>query len=345
MKKGKMWINGAIVLALSIILMWFVLKDNYASSIEVFLSANIFWLIIGFAVYLCYFLLETLLLKILINEHKKDYSFRSAFKLYLMTKFFNGITPFSSGGQPLQIIELKKEGVGYVEGTTVIIKHFIILQTSVVVLSLLSLFVNMIFKFAIPTGFLRAMVVFGFLANYVILAVVIFLSYKIKLCEKFCAFFINIGAKLKLIKNKEEKLQNVNNSCQQYHDSYKELMKDKKYFWKLVLLESSALLFTFSIQFFVFRALGCSDSTFIAILTLSILTFMVGSFVPIPGGTGGMEYAFANLNEFIIPTMFISPAIILWRLIQYYLPMIIGGIVYNYERTKRDIIKVMEEES
>ena len=113
MKKSKTFINSGLVLLLSIFLVWYFLKDNYKVSLEVLHNANLWWLLLAIIIYLVYFLLETLLLKKLVNNHKKDYSFLSAFKLYLMTKFFNGITPFSSGGQPLQIIEMKKEGVNY----------------------------------------------------------------------------------------------------------------------------------------------------------------------------------------------------------------------------------------
>ena len=113
MKKSKVYFNTGIVLFISILLIWYFLKDNYKISIEVLRSANVFWLFFAVLFFLGYFLLETLLMKILINKHKKSYTYKSALKLYLMTKFFNGITPFSSGGQPLQLLEMKKEGVSY----------------------------------------------------------------------------------------------------------------------------------------------------------------------------------------------------------------------------------------
>ena len=50
-----------------------------------------------------------------------------------------------------------------------------------------------------------------------------------------------------------------------------------------------------------------------------------------------MEYAFLSLFIFIIPKMYVSVSLILWRIIDYYLPMIIGGITFNYERTKRNL--------
>ena len=340
MKKSKTFINSGLVLLLSIFLVWYFLKDNYRVSLEVLHNANLWWLLLAIIIYLVYFLLETLLLKKLVNNHKKDYSFLSAFKLYLMTKFFNGITPFSSGGQPLQLIEMKKEGVNYLDGTTVLIKHFIILQCSIVFLSIISLILNLIFKWAMPTGFLNIILIIGFFINYFLLFLVVLLSYKISLCEKVCEFFINILCKLKIIKNKEEKINNIKKSCEDYQKSYKELVNNKSYFYKLILLESLALAFAFAVPFFVFKAIGCPYNNFLAIFVLSVFKFLIGSFVPIPGGTGGMEYAYVHLYEFVIPSMYLSVSLILWRVIDYYAPMIIGGVFFNYEKAKRDFKKI-----
>lgn len=309
-------------------------------SIEVLKSANLWWLFLAVLIYLIYFLLETLLLKKLVNIHKKDYSYLSAFKLYLMTKFFNGITPFSSGGQPLQLIEMKKEGVNYLDGTTVLIKHFIILQCSIVILSIFSLVLNLIFRWAVPSGFLNIILIIGFAINYFLLFIVIFLSYNINVCEKVCEFFINLCFKLKIIKNKDDNLEKIKKSCEDYQESYKDLVNNRGYFYRLVILESSAMAFAFAVPFFIFKAIGCSYNNFLAIFALSVYKFLIGSFVPIPGGTGGMEYAYVHLYEFVIPSKFLSVSLILWRVIDYYAPMIIGGIFFNYEKAKRDFKKI-----
>ena len=340
MKKSKTLINSLIVLILSILLVWYFLKDNYMVSIEVLKSANLWWLFLAVLIYLIYFLLETLLLKKLVNIHKKDYSYLSAFKLYLMTKFFNGITPFSSGGQPLQLIEMKKEGVNYLDGTTVLIKHFIILQCSIVILSIFSLVLNLIFRWAVPSGFLNIILIIGFAINYFLLFIVIFLSYNINVCEKVCEFFINLCFKLKIIKNKDDNLEKIKKSCEDYQKSYKDLVNNRGYFYRLVILESSAIAFAFAVPFFIFKAIGCSYNNFLAIFALSVYKFLIGSFVPIPGGTGGMEYAYVHLYEFVIPSKFLSVSLILWRVIDYYAPMIIGGIFFNYEKAKRDFKKI-----
>ncbi|MGN1379398.1 MAG: YbhN family protein [Bacilli bacterium] len=337
MKKGKVLINSLILLIISTFLVWYILKNNFATSIKVIKSVNVLWLILAMIIFVIYFLLETIIFKKLINEHKKDYSYKSALKLHLMSKFFNGITPFSSGGQPFQLLELKKEGITYLNGTTVLIKHFFVLQTSLFFIYIITLIFNLIFKFFVPSGLLLILLIIGFIINIFLILIVIFLSKNVKICEKIISFFVHVLYKLKLIKNKEKVLNKINKSCLEYQQSYQELMSNKKYFYKLVFIESSALIFNFSITFFAFKAVGCSYNNYLGYLTISSFVYLIGSYVPIPGGTVGMEYAFINLFKFIVPSVYISVCLILWRIIDYYLPMIIGGITFNFEKTKRDL--------
>ena len=337
MKKSKVFINSLIVLLISIFLIYYILKDNFTMSIKVLSSVNIFWLILTIIIYIIYFLMETIIFKQLINEHKKGYSYKSSIKLHLMSKFFNGITPFSSGGQPFQLIELKKEGISYANGTTVLIKHFLILQSSIFILSIIGIISNLIFNFFTPIGILKILIILGIIINFLLIGIIILLSTKIDIFQKLIYFFINILSKVKIIKNKNETIEKINKSSLDYQKSYQELMNNKKYFIKLVLIESLALLCDFSISFFAFKAVGSPYDFYIGYVTISIFINLIGSYIPIPGGTGGMEYAFLNLFIFIIPKMYVGVSLILWRIIDYYLPMIIGGITFNYERTKRNL--------
>ena len=95
-----------------------------------------------------------------------------------------------------------------------------------------------------------------------------------------------------------------------------------------------SLLCFYIVPFFVFRALGNCDVTIIASIILSAYTFLIGSFVPIPGGTGGLEYGFMTFFKVYATGGLLSSAMLVWRLLTYYLGMIIGGISLATYRKK-----------
>ena len=58
----------------------------------------------------------------------------------------------------------------------------------------------------------------------------------------------------------------------------------------------------------------------------------MGSFVPIPGASGGIEYGFTQFFGNFIGLEYISAVLLIWRTITYYLGMIIGALLFNLEK-------------
>ena len=67
----------------------------------------------------------------------------------------------------------------------------------------------------------------------------------------------------------------------------------------------------------------------------SAYVMLIGSFVPIPGGTGGLEYGFINFYGNFIKGSVLTAIMITWRFITYYIPMIIGAIAVNAKKRVR----------
>ena len=133
----KIRLRSILLVVLTIGLFWYILKDNFSESVSLLLSSNIWYLLLVVVTYIVYFLVEAYLLYLLINKVNNSYSYRQTLELNLMTKFFNGITPFSLGGQPFQVYELSKSKVRVTESLLVIVENFIVLQISMTIMSLI----------------------------------------------------------------------------------------------------------------------------------------------------------------------------------------------------------------
>lgn len=68
---------------------------------------------------------------------------------------------------------------------------------------------------------------------------------------------------------------------------------------------------------------------FIYSIIFSCFIYTSSCFVPIPGASVGAEYSFIHYFEVIVKEAFIIPGLLVWRFITYYIPMIIGGIMFN----------------
>lgn len=56
---------------------------------------------------------------------------------------------------------------------------------------------------------------------------------------------------------------------------------------------------------------------------------LIGSFVPIPGGTGGLEYGFIQFYGNFVTGSTLNVIMILWRFVTYYFGMIVGAVAVN----------------
>jgi hypothetical protein len=59
---------------------------------------------------------------------------------------------------------------------------------------------------------------------------------------------------------------------------------------------------------------------------------LIGAFVPIPGGSGGIEFAFASFFGFYITGSTLMAMLLIWRFITYYLSILAGGLVLIFNR-------------
>lgn len=321
--------RSILLVVLTVGLFWYILKDNFNESIILLLGANIWYLILMLLTYVIYFVIEAYLLYLLINKINSNYSYKKTLELNLMTKFFNGITPFSLGGQPLQVYELSKSKVRVTEALLVIVENFIVLQISMTIMSVVSLGVCLSAGL-IPNRLLWILTIIGIFITLLSLFMAIFMCVKINYAKKIGKWFIKVLNKIHIIKNKDESYLMWTNKCDEYHTCFKILLKDKTFIIKCVLLNIIYMIIFCMLPFLTFKALNINvDVNIFYSIVLACFVYLSASFIPIPGATIGMEYAFINYFKMIVVDSLVMPGVLLWRLVSYYIPMILGGILFN----------------
>lgn len=328
--------NEIIVILITGVVLYFILKDNFKASLEVIKDINVLLFIIGILLYIIVFTLEAIISMKLVKEYKKDYNFKNAFNLSLITRFFNGITPFSTGGRPLQVYELKKNGVRILDGTNVIVQNFILFQISLILFSTLTFITNSIFKFFPTEGFLYNMTLLGFIINVVILLVALIFSVSKTLNKKIIDSIISAGYKIRLIKDKEKQYKRWDSLCNDYYTAFNDFKHKNKLISSCIMIQMLSLLVFYSVIICVMLSLGVSISNIIPLIIASNFVFLAGCFVPIPGGSGGIEYAFLGYFGTFASGGLLSSILIIWRFITYYFPTLAGGIAFNIRRKKEE---------
>ena len=202
-------------------------KISFRSFVHDVTTLNLWWLGIAF---LCMFLslvFEALVIKILVQRQIKSYPFFDALRVPMLEQLFNGITPFSTGGQPAQLFALMQSGLDVGRATSSTLMKFIVYQAMIVVNFVLCLLIGFNFiQEKIHT--LTWLVVFGFIIHLAVIVSLLMVMYWYDFTKKFIKVTL---LPIKWIFN-DEKYQNWNKIVDEKIDNFYEESLKLKSNWK-----------------------------------------------------------------------------------------------------------------
>lgn len=324
-------INFLILIVITILVLYLSLKNNYIEIINTIKNMNLLLFLLAIIVFILYVFIKSIIMKIVVNNFKKDYTLKKSFRMGLETNFFHAITPFATGGQPYEIYRLNKDGISVINAANISIQNFIIYQTALVLLGIFAVTYNYIFKLYPDITLLKNLVLIGFIINFLVIVVLFSITYFKKGNKVVINFIINILSKLKIIKNKEEKINQFEKYLSDFNDGAKILLKNKKKFIMLILLQLLSLSLLYLVPYFIIKGVGLNISIVNVIVT-SAYVMLIGAFVPIPGGTGGLEYGFISFYGNFITGPKINAIMLIWRFVTYYFGMMLGAIILGLRK-------------
>lgn len=332
--------NAIILLIITFIVLFFILKDNFPSIISTLAKVNIGWLFISLLVIFLYYLFRSVSVLMLIRKYHEKFPLKKILKLMVVMQFANGVTPLNSGGQPLTIYLLKRNGVKVSDGTTVMLQDFLFYQLALVTYGILAILLNLKFKFLNNDPVITSLIIIGFVANSFIAFTLILVSKAKRFTKKILRVIVKFLSKIKIIKNRDQVIEKYSNSLDNFYNSVKFIKNHKSLLFKSYICNFIALTFYYVVPIFILFSIGnfVSFNAIEAIVSTAYV-FIIASFIPIPGATGGIEYAFMSIFGSFIGGATLGTVLIIWRFITYYLIMIIGAIIFIY-LSKEGEIKV-----
>lgn len=326
MKNKK--INMFILLIISILVLFFTLKDDFNEIINQIIKLDIRYFVLALILMLISLIFKAKSLHTVIKKVKPKYKMKKAFNLSLESQFFNAITPFATGGQPFQIYSLKKEGINVTKGTNIIIQNFTSYQVALILIGIFFVTYNHYTNLLADTPFLKNLVILGFLINFIVIIVLFVVAFSKKSNKYIINKIIDLLYKFKIVKNKKQKKEDFNEYIETFHKGASILLKDKTMFIKTIIYNLISLISLYLIPLAVIYSLGGKILP-LEVLLASSYTMLIGSFVPIPGAAGGLEYGYVMFYGNFIKNPILNASMLIWRFITYYLTLILGTIIFN----------------
>lgn len=326
--KTKYILNMIIMFIVIFIILYFTLKDDFNEVIANIQKMNIFYLLIGIILMVLYRFFLGISLYIVAKCNKQKYKLKKAFELNFITQFFNGITPFATGGQPSQIYYLHQEGIPYGIGTNIVLQNFILYQTALIILGLFAVIYNRATGLFPKNNVMANLVTLGFIINFLVWLGSFIISFGKKISSFIADKLLVFLAKIKIIKNLEKTKKKFTDYITSFYENAMILKESKKDVLIGIIVNIMALVFLYSVPIILIKGIGStSNINYITSLVAVSYVMLIGSFVPIPGGSGGIEYGFLHFYGYFLSNSVLVSIMLIWRVVTYYIGMIFGGIL------------------
>ncbi|SJZ59112.1 lysylphosphatidylglycerol synthase transmembrane domain-containing protein [Selenihalanaerobacter shriftii] len=265
-------------------------------------------------------------------------------KIVWTNLFLAAVTPFQTGGGPMQVFLMYKNKIPISRGIVITSMKFII---ALLFFAVVSPTIILLYPDLLPQGnfkYVFSYIIFFFTLTGVLYIFTILFPKRIKSLLYIIVNFLN---RFKFIKveytDKLLKfgLKNIN----EFNTSFKVyLTKGRKNLYLSILYTFMFLLIQFSIPIWLIRAFGFEISAFNIILNQIILTTLM-YFTPTPGGSGIAEGGFMLLFLKYVPKHSIGLVILLWRFFVIYLGVILGLYIFIKVLGEVTLDKIMNVES
>lgn len=328
------------------------MSDDFSKKISVIFKVNYWWLLVGILLTSAWWIIEALIFKhnATIIPRWKNYSFKDSFVVTMVGVFYMTVTPFSSGGHLFQTYYMKKQRFKISEALLVIMMNFIMYTWAMIIVAII--FYLLLNKTVSSTYSVFNYLFWAGIILNVVQNLILILGTS---WDKFHKILINGYTKLltfikKFIKklSVNEKIDSFEDNLERFRNANKFLSKNRSYLVKQISLNILRFMLFALIPIVISFALSMKYYSFgdfidksILLIGSSVFMQVLMTVVPTPGASGAAEAFLTVMWATIFNDPISAPiAMILWRLLTYYLHIIVSmpiTFIYLFKYSKEEL--------
>ena len=254
------------------------------------------------------------------------------YKMCAIGKYYDNITPMSSGGEPAQIFYMNHRGLNASASISVPMARYVVTQISWMIIGIIAV-LCIIFTGVMDVSVVLVVGLVGFIANFSILSLCLLLSMSKKIGNKLVVKTLRLLQKIRIVRNYEKQYDRVMKVVENYQSTMKTYAKKKLFFLYTIFISLLIYVIMYTIPFVIYLMFGGTNYHLWGdMLIFSVIIELASSIIPIPGGTGMNEISFTVIFANIFPEGSVFWGLLFWRFMTYYIYILqgIGIVVYDY---------------
>lgn len=325
---------ATIAIALAILVGLALTSNGPKALLERMHTLHTRWLLGGVLCMGGFWVFESLLLHSITRSLYPGVPLSSSLHTVMIGQLYSALTPFSTGGQPVQLLSMVNDGMDTGGAGFALTIKSITWQVGLTLSAVLGALYGLPFFMGRVAGF-AAMLAFGLAVNAVVILSIAAFACSGRVTTRVTSGIIRLLSRVHLLSNPEKAREKALKQFDIFHASIRLILKRKRVLAACVLLTALQFICYHLVAFMVYRAFGGAPGQAPLVLSAAAIVALVSSFVPLPGGSGGAEGAFYLFFALFFAQQDVIPALLLWRLITYYSAIAIGVVALLFERRGR----------
>lgn len=326
-KYGKALLNALFIAVLMGLTLYFLLKDQELPQIFAAIGqAKLGYLLVGIVFVIAFVCSESVIINYMMRTLKYKAPMKNCIKYSFIGFFFSCVTPSASGGQPAQVYYMSKDGLDISVSSLVLMVITVAYKAVLLILSGLAFLTESDFIHS-HLGNVRYILIYGVIVNVAFITFLLVVIFKTSLVRRFCAWAVHLLARMKVVKNEQERLDKIFISLDRYHEGAMYLKSHLMVLFNVLVITIVQRVLLFVVTWLVFKSFGLTGTSIWQIVALQTIISLSVDMLPLPGGIGASEASFMVMFERIFGEKLVLPGMLLSRGISYYVLVLISGLV------------------
>lgn len=264
-------------------------------------------------------------MKVILKALNYDITLRKGIFYSMVEFYFSGITPSSTGGQPVQLYYMTKDNIPIRKSYITLMLNTIYFKLIMVILGILVLLVNS--SYVLGSALIYKVFFFiGFIFDLFIVILGFLLIFKINLLENIYNKLISFLKRFKIFGGKFKNTDTAE-VMNRYREEIEFINTHKKTVFLTFIITFIQRLLLFSIIYVVYRALGYNTYSYLNLLIIQLSVQIAIEALPLPGGAGLSEGMLHHIFVMIFSIQMADIGMLLTRAFTFYVPLLLCGII------------------
>lgn len=257
--------------------------------------------------------------------------------------FYSGITPSATGGQPVQLYYMNKDGNRGSDSTVVLMTVAVAYKFVLVVMGLGILFF-WVHPLRRELGNYFPLYLLGLALNVILVILILGVMLFPKVILKLALMFEGLFIRLKIWKPSEKREEKINGFIDSYQQAVTWLKDHKGSLLVVIFVTFLQRCSVFVLTYMVYLGFGLQGSGAMKVILLQAAVYIAVDMLPLPGAQGITELMYQAVFVHVFTGAYLIPSMLVSRGINFYFLLIVSLAIvlinrFVFDRRKKKAVR------